>query len=271
MTQDDLELRLDEAEQALSVEDPETALDLCDAILRQMPGQLDALMIMGYAFSRLGDLARAEDNFRAATQQHSDVSETWSALSLILWHQLRLDEALAATHRALRYDASNPQAALVRGLIRERKGDDAGARRDFLRAWRDDPTLCPLPVPLSDDMVEDVVTEAQDALQGHLSEALSQVAILLEELPTDEVCLSFDPPARSDELLGLFQGPSLADRQLDDPWSTMPATITLYRKNLERMAHDRDHLIDEVRITLLHEIGHYLGLDEDEVAQRGLA
>jgi predicted Zn-dependent protease with MMP-like domain len=57
---------------------------------------------------------------------------------------------------------------------------------------------------------------------------------------------------------------------MDNPWSNLPPTITLFRNNLERMAADREQIIEELRITLFHEIGHFLGLDEEDLAERGL-
>jgi len=50
----------------------------------------------------------------------------------------------------------------------------------------------------------------------------------------------------------------------------MVPTIVLYRRNLERLSRDPDHLLEEIVTTLYHELGHYLGWDEEEVAQRGL-
>jgi predicted Zn-dependent protease with MMP-like domain len=55
-----------------------------------------------------------------------------------------------------------------------------------------------------------------------------------------------------------------------DPWSHFPSSIVLYQRNLERAARTRAELVEEVRITLVHEVGHFLGLSEDELYQRGL-
>ena len=45
----------------------------------------------------------------------------------------------------------------------------------------------------------------------------------------------------------------------------LPDVICIYKRNLERMFHDREDLVEEIRITVLHEIGHYFGLDDDEL------
>jgi predicted Zn-dependent protease with MMP-like domain len=70
-------------------------------------------------------------------------------------------------------------------------------------------------------------------------------------------------------LLGLFVGPSFVEElSCDDP---MPPVIRLFVENLRDEAEDDPALFrQEVRTTLLHELGHYLGLDEDGLAERGL-
>lgn len=76
--------------------------------------------------------------------------------------------------------------------------------------------------------------------------------------------------ALEDDLLGLFEGLSLADPEPE----TVPQLprIRLFLDNLwEHAGRDREIFRDEVRVTLLHELGHYLGLDEDQVAELGLA
>ena len=55
-----------------------------------------------------------------------------------------------------------------------------------------------------------------------------------------------------------------------DPWSHFPSSIVLYQKNLERYARGRAELIEQIGITLVHEVGHFLGLDEEELWERGL-
>jgi predicted Zn-dependent protease with MMP-like domain len=55
-----------------------------------------------------------------------------------------------------------------------------------------------------------------------------------------------------------------------DPWSHFPSSIALFQRNLERMARDQDELVEEIRVTLLHEVGHFLGLDEDGLRDLGL-
>jgi predicted Zn-dependent protease with MMP-like domain len=261
---------LDRAEEALDDGDVEQALELCREVLAHDPRHPGALFVAADAERTLGDLERAEIGYRAVTQIAPDHSPAWSGLAAVLFDQLRFEEGRIATLRALRADPSNPEAAHVRGLLRERRGDLRGADRDFLRAARLDPEGFPLPERLSDAMITAVIEEAKRDLHPSIRTFLEQVTFVVEEVPSEELCREFDPPALPGELLGFFSGPTIASRGTDDPWGQMPATISLFRRNLERLARDREHLIEELRITVLHEVGHFLGLDEEDLEARGL-
>jgi len=78
-----------------------------------------------------------------------------------------------------------------------------------------------------------------------------------------------DPPL-SPSILGVFRGAPLGDKASPDPWSHFPSSIVLYQRNLERCASDRNELIEQIGVTLLHEVGHFLGLDEEALRERGL-
>jgi len=99
---------------------------------------------------------------------------------------------------------------------------------------------------------------------------LANVAVILEDVPNEAVLLGYDPPASPLDLLGYFSGTSLMERSTENPWSSLPAVIVIFRRNLERHAGSREALVEQLRITLFHEIGHFLGLDEDDLALRGL-
>ncbi len=105
------------------------------------------------------------------------------------------------------------------------------------------------------------------ALPDDLRACLASLAVTLDPQPTpDEEIEEGDDEA----LLGLFTGPTYAEAaETDDP---MPSAIRLFIENLRDEAEDDpDRFRQEVRTTLLHELGHYLGLDEDALEDRGLA
>jgi len=265
-----VETALDQAEDALDLGDPEAALEIADQILAAYPEHPGALYLTAEAFHDLGDYEEAERRYRRCTQLVPEHASSWSGLAVALLDQLRYDEATQVANRAIRVDERNPEAYHLRALLRERRGDVRGAERDDRRAFRLDPDRYPVPLALDDATIEAVVTEAIAACPDSVRDALANVPVILEELPTDEVCNSFDPPRSPIDLVGLFSGPTLAEMGTDAVWTQALPAITLYRKNLQRVARDRTQLLDEVRVTLVHEIGHFLGLSEEDLEDRGL-
>jgi predicted Zn-dependent protease with MMP-like domain len=109
----------------------------------------------------------------------------------------------------------------------------------------------------------DEVAATLQALPKPLREQARQVPVTLERVPN--AGLRADGIAA--DTLGLFVGPDFAD-ELSVP---MPPQIILFLDNLwEQAEQDEEWFLDEVHTTYLHELGHYLGLDEDELTERGL-
>ena len=103
---------------------------------------------------------------------------------------------------------------------------------------------------------EDQVRAALDELPPHIAVALENVAVVVEDENAD------DP-----DLLGLYHGVPLTER--GDMAGMPPDTISIYRRPLEESFRDPEELRDEIRITVLHELAHYFGLDEDRLAELG--
>lgn len=113
--------------------------------------------------------------------------------------------------------------------------------------------------------------------------ALDEVEATLDDLPEPlraearELPITFERrPSRARQAdgiaadtLGLFVGPDYADREVSA--SPIPPQIILYLENLwEQVEGEEEFFLDEVHTTLLHELGHYLGLDEEGLTERGL-
>jgi predicted Zn-dependent protease with MMP-like domain len=103
---------------------------------------------------------------------------------------------------------------------------------------------------------DDHVKAAVDSLPPHLAAALDNVAIVVEDEHPD------DP-----DLYGLYEGIPLPER--GDMAGELPDRITIFRVPLEDEFDDPSELEREIRITVLHELGHYFGLDEDRLADLG--
>ncbi len=106
---------------------------------------------------------------------------------------------------------------------------------------------------------EEHVRRAIDSLPDDLREAMSNVAILVEEENAEEP-----------DLYGLYTGIALTERTSD--YSGLPDTIAIYRIPLvEDFGHDPALLEEEIRVTVLHEIGHHFGIGEDRLDELGWA
>ena len=103
---------------------------------------------------------------------------------------------------------------------------------------------------------EDHVRAALDSLPPHLAAALQNIAVVIEDENPE------DP-----DLFGLYEGVPLPER--GDMAGSLPDRISIYRRPLEEEFPDAGELEDEIRITVLHELGHYFGLDEDRLAELG--
>lgn len=266
-----IEAILDQAEVVLDTGDAEKAIAICDHALSLFPGHPGALFVRGDGLRALGEMAEAAQSYRAAALARPDHASSWASLALTAFEILNITEADRAMKRAIREDPTNPQAWWVRSLLREWRGDISGADRSRTHAAWLDPIGFPLPPTLTEEEIDTLVEECLMELPQSIRDYLSNVVILLEDLPGIGVLKQFDPPASPLQMLGYFSGPSLMDRgEGFTPWSQLPANIILYRRNLQRYAMSRDHLIEELRITLLHEVGHFLGLDEEDLKVRGL-
>ena len=103
---------------------------------------------------------------------------------------------------------------------------------------------------------EDHVRAALDELPPHIAAALKNVAVVVEkENPEDP------------DLFGLYHGVPLPER--GDVSGLLPDKISIYRIPLEESFPDPEELQEEIRITVLHELAHYFGLDEERIAELG--
>jgi predicted Zn-dependent protease with MMP-like domain len=254
------------AETALGQSDPITALEYCETILTRSPENVEALFLAGEACREIGSFEDGITCYQQVVSLNPSCSEAWSALSALHFDYLQFGQARREALRAIRIDPHNPEAHYVRGLLRERGGDERGARRDFHRAHLLSPENFPKPVLLSDTDIEQLIDEAISDLDRATRAFLGQVAVLVEDFPDEEVCLGFNPPAPPGEILGYFSGVPVTERSLAVPWTNLPSALVLYRKNLERIAWDRQRVIEELRLTVFYEIGHFLGIAPDEAA-----
>jgi predicted Zn-dependent protease with MMP-like domain len=175
--------------------------------------------------------------------------------------------AVALVEQLLARGVSDPaDTADLRHLLgsaHEELGDRSAMAREWLEVLRLDAASDDAPA-LGPAEFERVVDDALGELPPEILERLARVAIIGDDRPSEEMVRDgLDP-----RLLGLFHGLSMLHESTLGP--AYPDTIHLFRRNLERVADDERELREQIRVTVLHETAHYIGLDEDDLRRLGL-
>jgi predicted Zn-dependent protease with MMP-like domain len=116
------------------------------------------------------------------------------------------------------------------------------------------------------DHFKALVEEAIDSIPRRFAQEVKNVAIVIEDRPSEDLLAEMEM-GPDDVLLGLYQGTPLPERQ----WAhgnALPDRITLYQQSIEEECQDdEDEIVVAIGETLIHELGHYFGLSEDEIME----
>lgn len=110
---------------------------------------------------------------------------------------------------------------------------------------------------MSEAEFERLVVDAIDLIDGPLGELMDNVAVFIEDEHADEP-----------DLLGLYEGIPLTERG-EYCGFELPDRVTIYRLSLMDMCADRDELVHEVQVTVVHELAHHFGIDDDRLHELG--
>ena len=105
---------------------------------------------------------------------------------------------------------------------------------------------------------DELVALALDEIPPELTAVMDNVVVLVED----------EPPADDPDLLGLYDGIALTERDSSYTMVT-PDRIFIYRGPLTRMCESEEEVVEEVRITVVHEIAHHFGIDDDRLHDLG--
>ena len=103
---------------------------------------------------------------------------------------------------------------------------------------------------------ERLVGEALDSLPPELGEMMENVAVVVEDVHADE------------DLLGLYEGVPLTERG-DYGGMAMPDRVTVYRLPICAICDSEDELVDQITVTVVHEVAHHFGIDDDTLEELG--
>lgn len=112
-------------------------------------------------------------------------------------------------------------------------------------------------------LVEEALEELPEPFAGHLE----QMSIEIKDRPTRKQLRQLDLD-EDDLLLGLHEGVPMTDRSIEHS-GTLPTRIFVFQESLEAVCGSERELIEEIRKTVLHEIGHYFGMSEDDLDDLG--
>lgn len=107
---------------------------------------------------------------------------------------------------------------------------------------------------------DQLVVEAIESIAFEFRKHLSDVPVIVEQLPNEEICQKLHLKSKY-HLLGLFQGVPIQHQKL----SGGPSQITLYRQNIIAQSANRQALAHQIRKVIIHELGHYLGFSEQQL------
>jgi predicted Zn-dependent protease with MMP-like domain/predicted negative regulator of RcsB-dependent stress response len=185
----------------------------------------------------------------------------------LLFEQARFEEARKQLERAVSLNPEAAHAVYHLGLVLERLGEAEEAARMFERAHTLDPELYAMPVEIDDETFERTAREALEDLPRSLRETAQRIPVLIEDAPSEEMLARLD---FSPQILGIFIGTPRTEAAVTDQPRDLDR-IVIFKKNLEKACRDREELIEQIKITVSHELGHYLGFTEEDLERLGLA
>jgi len=232
------EARFEDVVEALRDERAVEALYLAAAALYELGEHVEAGEVcdQALAIEELPELRHLEALLRL---QRAEPEEALAAAR----HSIELDPELAEGHHAL-------------GLAYTQLGRTEESDAAFARAAELDPESYFRPFRLGAEDFDEVVDEALAELPEEVGSYLDNVEVAVEDVPDAALLkegIEFD-------LLGLYRGGTIQSEGWD-----FPDRVLLFQRNLENISPTREHLIEEIRDTVYHEIGHHMGMDEDEV------
>jgi tetratricopeptide (TPR) repeat protein len=224
-------------------------------------------LVAAMAFNDLGQAENALERAAIVLAREPGSREALYERALALFELCRFAEARTAFSSLLGDPERAAHAHQHLGLLLEREGRWKQAQAHFDKARKLAPADFPEPPLPSEADFRAEVARAVAALPEDMRGDLDGVPVAAEELPADSDLLATQPPL-SPTILGLFRGPPLGE---PCDGSEVPCrSVVLYRRNLARAVRSPEELREQIRVTLLHEIGHLRGEDDEELAARGL-
>jgi len=236
---------------------------------RNPPLVADLAVLEAQALNDLGRSDEALSRIAAALRIAPGRGDALHEKGVALFDLSRFNDAKAALQKALGIQPDDAYTHQMLGLTLEQIGDARGANAEFARAQELAPNELIRPVVITTGEFQKEVDGVVASLPPARKARVRSIKIEITDLP-DPVDLAAVTPPFPPTILGLYRGPVGRAAELPPQPGDEPVSIVLYRKNLARAVKSRAELSEQIRDTLLHEIGHLEGLDEDDLRRRGM-
>jgi Flp pilus assembly protein TadD/predicted Zn-dependent protease with MMP-like domain len=236
---------------------------------RNPPLVADLAVLEAQALNDLGRSDEALGRVAAALRIAPGRGDALHEKGVALFDLSRFTEARAVLQKALGIQPDDAYTHQMLGLTLEQLGDARTADAELARAHELAPGELTRPVVIAQAEFQKEVDAVVAGLPATRKTRVRAIKIEIADLP-DPIDLAAVTPPFPPTILGLYRGPVGHAAELPLPPGDEPVSIVLYRKNLARAVKSRTELTEQIRDTLLHEIGHLEGLDEDDLRRRGM-
>jgi predicted Zn-dependent protease with MMP-like domain len=254
----DLEERLERADAAIDDHDPRTALRLADGVLKDAGrGSREAVAAQVVRAEALREMDRFRDAEKAAAQAcewDPEDGAAWYERAMAAYRQARFEDAVAWLQEAVTLEPEDAHAwnALGRARIWLDLRDEA--KDAFRRAATLEPDHFVVPLRIAALEFDRIAAQVWTSIPQAFKERMQNTIVTAEELPDEEDVEEGGDP----DLLGIYSGGTAMS---DD----FPERVVLYQRNHENVCGTLGDLVEEIRRTILHEVGHHFGMDHDEL------
>ena len=253
----------------------EQAVALCDELMggkRSLPrldraSEAEVHYLKAKAAFYLDDLQGALFLVRRALKTSGEVPVYRAFDGQILFELGRFEDARRSLELAAALDPEAGHALYHLALVLERLGEIEEAGTAFGRANALDPEHYQLPAEIEESAFREAAATAIDNLPRSIREYVDDVPVLIQDYPSDELIASENV---SPQILGLYMGIPSTEAEMSHQQDDLNRVI-LFKQNLEKVCRDRADLVEQIQVTVRHEIGHHLGLSEEDLERLGLA
>jgi Flp pilus assembly protein TadD/predicted Zn-dependent protease with MMP-like domain len=236
---------------------------------RNPPLVADLAVLEAQALDDLGRSDEALARVTAALRIAPGRGDALHEKGVALFDLSRFVDAKAAFQKALGIQPDDAYTHQMLGLTLEQLGEARAADAEFARALELAPSDLGKPVLIPVAEFQKEIDDVIATLPPERKARVRAIKVEIADLP-DPADLAAVTPPFPPTILGLYRGPVGHAAALPPQPGDEPVSIVLYRKNLARAVKTRTELSEQIRDTLLHEIGHLEGLDEDDLRRRGM-